>query len=217
LPTETARRFQDAFGPLVWNFYGATEVGLVTLAGPADHGARPGTVGKLLQGNDVRVCDERGVDVPRGEIGELWVRNDMLISSYYRDDAATERAKRDGYFSVGDLGRLDADNYLYLASRKHDMVISGGVNIYPAEVEQHLHTHPDIVECAVVGVPDDEWGESLKAFVVARAGAELTADDVRAFCDRALANYKRPRHVQFLDELPRNPTGKVLKRELRAM
>jgi acyl-CoA synthetase (AMP-forming)/AMP-acid ligase II len=114
------------------------------------------------------------------------------------------------------MARADADGYYYLADRKTDMVISGGVNIYPLEIEQRLHAHPGVLEAAVIGVPDDEWGESLKAFVVRRPGHDVSADELRAFCKETLANYKAPKHYEFLDGLPRNPTGKVLKRELRA-
>jgi fatty-acyl-CoA synthase len=215
LPTDTARRFQDAFGPILWNFYGATETGLVTLAGPGDHAARPGTIGRTLAGNDLRIIDAEGRQLPTGEVGELYVRNSMLISDYHGDEAATRGAMLDGFFSVGDLARIDQDGYVYLASRVHDMVISGGVNIYPAEIEEHLHSHPEVVEAAVIGVPDEEWGERLKAFVVRRPGSQLSSDEVVQFCRDKLADFKRPREVVFVDALPRNPTGKVLKRELR--
>ncbi|HUH02440.1 MAG TPA: AMP-binding protein [Kofleriaceae bacterium] len=215
LPTETARRFQDRYGHLLWNFYGSTETGLVTLAGPEDHVERPGTVGQLLRGNEVRLLDEQGCEVAPGEVGELYARNSMLISGYHKNQEATDKSIRDGFFSVGDLAHRDADGYVYLASRKHDMVISGGVNIYPREIEDHLHTHPEILEAAVIGVPHEEWGESLKAFVVRRAGSTLGAQAVIDYCRDALADYKRPRAVEFLTELPHNPTGKVLKRELR--
>jgi fatty-acyl-CoA synthase len=216
LATETARVFQQQFGPVLWNFYGSTETGVVTLAGPADHVARPGTVGRALRGNEVRVLDDDGRDVAPGQVGELYARNSMLIAGYHKNPDATAASMRDGFFSVGDLARVDADGYYYLESRKHDMVISGGVNIYPREIEDHLHTHPAILEAAVVGVPDAEWGETLRAFVVPRPGAALTEAEVIEHCRRDLADYKRPRQVVFLDELPRNPTGKVLKRELRA-
>jgi fatty-acyl-CoA synthase len=215
LPTETVRRFQESFGAIVWNFYGATETGLVTLAGPEDHLARPGTIGRLLRGNEVRICDEEQEEVPTGEVGELYVRNSMLITGYHADEEATRRSMSDGFFSVGDLGRIDADGYIYLASRKHDMVISGGVNIYPREIEDHLHSHPEIADAAVIGVPDPDWGESLMAFVVRRPGADLSSEEVVQYCREALADYKRPRQVRFVDELPRNPTGKVEKNELR--
>jgi fatty-acyl-CoA synthase len=216
LTTETARRFQAAYGPRLWNLYGATETGLVALAGPADHAARPGTVGRILRGNDVRILDEGGAARPPGAIGEVFVANEMLVEGYHDDPAATAAARRADAFSVGDLGRVDADGYLYLESRTHDMIISGGVNIYPAEIEAHLATHPDVVEAAVVGAPDPEWGERVVAYVVARAGATLAPEDVTAHCRAGLADYKQPRRVVLVDELPRNPTGKVLKRELRA-
>jgi fatty-acyl-CoA synthase len=215
LPTETARRFMARFGPVLWNFYGSTETGMVTLAGPADHLAHPGTIGRALTGNQIRLLDDAGREVPPGAVGELYARNSMLITGYHRNAEATGAALRDGMFSVGDLARRDAAGYYYLESRKHDMVISGGVNIYPREIEDYLATHPAILEAAVIGVPDPEWGETVHAFVVARAGRALTERDVIEFCRAGLADYKRPRRVAFLPELPRNPTGKVLKRELR--
>jgi fatty-acyl-CoA synthase len=215
LPTETARRVEERFGPLLFNFYGATETGLVTLACPREHTARPGTIGRLLSGNEIRLLDDAGREVAPGAVGELYVKNSMLVAGYHRNPEATRTAMNDGFFSVGDMARVDADGYYYLADRKIDMVISGGVNIYPLEVEQRIHAHPAVQECAVIGVPDPEWGESLKAFVVARPGAEVSADEVRAFCKQTLANFKCPKEVVFLEALPRNPTGKVLKRELR--
>jgi acyl-CoA synthetase (AMP-forming)/AMP-acid ligase II len=141
----------------------------------------------------------------------------MLVSGYHRDRAATDKAMRDGFFSVGDMARVDRDGYWFLAERKSDMVISGGVNIYPLEIEQRLHDHPEILEAAVIGVPDPEWGESLRAFVVRRSGSELGAEAVQRWVKEGLADYKTPRSVAFLDALPRNPTGKVLKRELRSL
>lgn len=217
LTTEAARRFMDAFGPILWNFYGATETGLVTLAGPHDHVARPGTIGKQLRGNQIRLLDDSGRDVGVGEVGELYARNPTLISGYHGNEEATRSSQRDGFFSVGDVGRLDAEGYYYLESRKHDMVISGGVNIYPREIEDHLSTHPAILEAAVIGVPDPEWGETLRAFIVLRNGQSVSEIEVINYCRESLADYKRPRRVTFLEELPRNPTGKVLKRELREL
>jgi fatty-acyl-CoA synthase len=217
LTTEAARRFMDRFGPILWNFYGATETGMVTLAGPGDHLTHPGTIGRALRGNEIRLLDDDGAPVPDGQIGELYVRNAMLIAGYHKNADAMRSSVRDGLFSVGDLARRDADGYYYLESRKHDMVISGGVNIYPREIEDHLHAHPAIADAAVVGVPDPEWGETLRAFIVLRDGHRLSADDVIAYCRNHLADFKRPRKVTFVAELPRNPTGKVLKRELREL
>jgi fatty-acyl-CoA synthase len=217
LTTEAARRFMDRFGPILWNFYGATETGLVTLAGPKDHLSRPGTIGRALRGNDIRLYGDNGREVERGQIGELYARNSTMITGYHENDEATKDSQKEGFFSVGDMGRVDADGYYYLESRKHDMVISGGVNIYPREIEDHLHTHPSILEAAVIGVPDPEWGETLRAFVVLRNGQKLSETDVIDYCRKELADFKRPRKVTFLHELPRNPTGKVLKRELREL
>jgi len=216
LPTETARRFMDRFGPVLWNFYGATETGMVTLAGPSEHCTRPGTIGRVLHGNEIRLLDDAGHDVPVGGIGELYARNSMLITGYHGNSEATRDAQRDGFFSVGDLARRDADGFYYLESRKHDMVISGGVNIYPREIEDQLLNHPAIVDAAVIGVPDPDWGESLHAFVVVREGHTVTEQEVIDHCRAGLADFKRPRKVTFLVDLPRNPTGKVLKNELRA-
>ena len=159
--------------------------------------------------------DEEGEELPAGEVGELYVRNGMLIGGYYRNHDATMASRRGEFFSVGDLARLDEDGFLYLASRKHDMVISGGVNIYRREIEEVLHSHPDIMEAAVIGIPNDEWGESLRAFVVAKAGSNLSEELVIRHCKEKLAGYKMPRSVIFLDEMPRNATGKILKRQLR--
>jgi fatty-acyl-CoA synthase len=217
LTTEAARRFMDQFGPILWNFYGSTETGLVTLAGPHDHVSRPGTIGKKMRGNEIRLLDDHHHDVAVGQVGELYARNSTLMSGYHGNDAATADSQRDGFFSVGDVARIDADGYYVLESRKHDMVISGGVNIYPREIEDHLSTHPAILEAAVVGMPDAEWGETLRAFVVLRAGKTVSERDVIEYCRTELADFKRPRKVTFLLELPRNPTGKILKRELREL
>ncbi len=216
LAPETASRFQDAFGDILWNFYGSTETGLVTLAGPQDHRARPGTIGRPLHGNEIRLAREDGSEAPPGEVGELFVKNAMLIAGYHRNDAATRASMRDGYFSVGDLARQDDDGYVYLVSRVHDMVISGGVNIYPREIEDRLHEHPAIAEAAVVGRPDPEWGEVVEAYVAPRTGQSIDPADVEAFCRQGLAGYKCPRRIEVVDSLPRSATGKVVKSELVA-
>ena len=215
LPTALAGKIEDTLGQILYNFYGATETGFVTVAMPGEHTARPGTIGRAVDGNDIRFLDDHGNEVAEGQVGELWVANSMLISGYYRNDDATKKSKREGYFTVGDLGRRDEDGYIYLADRKIDMVISGGVNIYPLEIEEHLHKHPSIMDAAVVGVPDEEWGEALCAFIVMRPGEKLSVDDVRSYVKKDLADFKKPKYVIFIDALPRNPTGKVLKRELR--
>lgn len=217
LPAPLALDFMDEYGDVLFNFYGATETGLVTLAKPADLRAAPGTIGKALPGNEIRLLGEDRREVKPGEVGELYVRNKMLVAGYHNDDAATEQSMIDGFFSVGDLARCDVSGHYFIEGRKRDMVISGGVNVYPAEVEGALEQHPGVAECAVIGVPDREWGERVRAFVVRKAGSNLDEGELKAFVRERLAGAKVPRDFVFVDALPRNPTGKVLKRELRGM
>jgi fatty-acyl-CoA synthase len=211
-----ALRAMEKLGPVLYNFYGATETGLVTVATPEDLRAAPGTIGRAVPGTTIRLLDEQGREVPRGEVGELYARNAMLVEGYHADEEATRASLRDGFFSVGDLATQDAAGRFHIAGRKRDMVISGGVNIYPAEVEAALEAHPGVAQAAVIGVPDEEWGERLRAFVVTRAGHAPTADELRAWCRARLSGPKTPREWVFLEALPSNPTGKILKRELRA-
>jgi len=215
LPGPVATEFMDTFGDVLYNFYGATETGLVTLAKPEDLRAAPGTIGRAVPGNEIRLLDDRGRDVRLGEVGELFVKNQLLVAGYHRDEEATKASMIDGFFSVGDLARRDRDGRYFIEGRKRDMVISGGVNVYPAEVESVLEQHPDVREVAVVGVPDREWGERVRAFVVPRAGARVDEGALKTFARARLAGPKVPRDFVIVDVLPRNPTGKVLKRELR--
>ncbi len=212
-----ARRFMERFGHVLYNFYGATETGINTLATPEELLRSPGTIGHVVPGNEIRLLDENGNEVPRGATGELYVRNAMLVAGYHRDDDATRASMRDGFFSVGDLAHQDAQGLLHIDGRKRDMIISGGVNVYPAEVEEALMRHPAIAEAAVIGVPDEEWGERVRAFVSIRRGARATEADVVSWARREMAGPKVPREVVILDDLPKNPTGKVLKRELRGL
>jgi len=217
LPAPLATDFMDAYGDVLFNFYGATETGLVTLAKPADLRAAPGTIGKALPGNEILLLGEDRREVKPGEVGELYVKNQMLVAGYHNDAAATEQSMIDGFFSVGDLARRDASGHFFIEGRKRDMVISGGVNVYPAEVEGVLEQHPDVAEVAVIGVPDNEWGERVRAFVVKKSGSTLDEGTLKAFARERLAGPKVPRDYVFMEHLPRNPTGKVLKRELRGM
>jgi fatty-acyl-CoA synthase len=212
-----ASEFMDAFGDVVFNFYGATETGLVTLAKPDDLRAAPGTIGRAVPGNDIRLLDDNGRPVGQGEAGELFVKNPMLVAGYHGDEDATQKSMREGYFSVGDLARCDRDGRYFIEGRKRDMIITGGVNVYPAEVEAALEAHADVAESAVVGLPDREWGERVAAFVVARQGATLDEGSLKAHARERLSGPKVPRQFVVLEALPRNPTGKVLKRDLRAM
>lgn len=215
LPAQLAIDTMNVLGDKLYNFYGATETGLVTLAGPSDLRASPGTIGRPIPGNDVRLFADDGRECRPGEVGELFTKSYWLVDGYHADPDATRASMRDGYFSVGDLAYRDDRGCFHIAGRKRDMIISGGVNVYPAEVEAAIEKHPAVAEAAVVGVPDREWGERVRAFVVRRAGASCDEAELAAHCRSLLASYKVPRDFVFLEALPRNPTGKVLKRELR--
>ncbi len=205
----------DRFGDILFNGYGATETGLVTLATPRDLRDAPGTIGRPVPGSSIRLLDNTGSEVLPGEVGELYAQNAMLVEGYHRDAEATQSSMRDGYFSVGDLARVDGGGRYFIEGRARDMVISGGVNVYPAEVERAYEEHPAVDEIAVVGVPDDEWGERVCAFVVLKREKTADAEALRAWGRTRLAIAKVPRDFLFVDELPRNPTGKVLKTALR--
>jgi len=216
LPAQLAIDAMDVLGDVVFNFYGATELGIVTLASPADLRAAPGTIGPAVFGNDILLLDDEKNPVKPGGVGELFVKNAMLVAGYHGNDAAMRESMHAGYFSVGDLARRDEDGRYFIEGRKRDMVISGGVNVYPAEVEGAIEAHPQVLEAAVVGVPDPEWGERVKAFVVARAGERIDEGELKQFLRERIAGPKVPREYAFIDALPRNPTGKVLKNDLRA-
>ncbi|MDQ3037202.1 MAG: AMP-binding protein [Myxococcota bacterium] len=211
-----ARAFIEEYGHVLYNFYGATETGLNTVATPDELLRAPGTIGHVVAGNEIRILDDEGREVPRGTTGELFVRNRMLVD-YHRDDDATRASMRDGFFSVGDLAHVDEHGLAHIDGRKRDMIISGGVNVYPAEVEEVLATHPAVGEVAVVGVPDPEWGERVRAFVALREGAHAESAALVAWCRERLSGPKVPRDVRVISELPKNPTGKVLKTALRAL
>jgi acyl-CoA synthetase (AMP-forming)/AMP-acid ligase II len=203
--------------------FGMTELsGNVMTMGSADHvrAAAEGleilrSVGKQMPLARVRVVDEAGSDVDPGVPGEIIVRGDQVLSGYWRNPEATAASFTDGWFHSGDVGRWDEDGYLYIVDRKKDMILTGGENVYPREVEEVLYRHPAVIEAAVVGAPDPKWGEKVVAVIAARPGHEVSGADLVAFCRQEIAGYKRPRHVAFIDALPKNASGKVLKRELR--
>jgi acyl-CoA synthetase (AMP-forming)/AMP-acid ligase II len=201
-------------GEVLWEFYGATETGFNLVLRPEDQLRKPGSAGTPPDGQEILLLDELGEPVRDGEPGELWVRNNWL-AAYYNKPEATERSMRDGFFSVGDIAYRDAEGYYYICDRKVDMIISGGVNIYPAEVEDCLHAHPAVGDVAVIGVPDDQWGESVKAIVALQPGAVATEQELVDWCRARLADYKRARSVDFVTELPRDQAGKLLKRKIR--
>ena len=213
LPGELAIEWMDRFGDTVYNLYGSTEVAYATVATPADLRAAPGTAGRPPRGTTVRILDEQGNEVPQGGVGRIFVGNDMSFEGY---TGGGGKESIGGLLSSGDVGHIDSAGRLFIDGRDDEMIVSGGENVFPREVEDLLADHESVVEAAVIGVEDAKFGQRLKAFVVAKDGADLSADDLKAHVKANLASYKTPREVEFLDELPRNATGKVLKRDLHA-
>jgi fatty-acyl-CoA synthase len=211
LPGELATEWMDTFGDNLYNLYGSTEVAWATIATPEDLRAAPGTAGKPPRGTRVRIVDHDGHDVPPGKTGRVFVGNDMNFEGYTGGGGKEELG---GLLSSGDVGHFDEGGRLFIDGRDDEMIVSGGENVFPREVEDLLAGHEGIVEVAVIGVADDEFGQRLKALVVPREDADLSADDVKGHVKANLARFKVPREVEFLDSLPRNATGKVLKREL---
>jgi long-chain acyl-CoA synthetase len=210
------RAMIDWLGPIITETYAASETGHITFIGSREWLERPGSVGRPLGEGVVKILDDDGRELPTGEIGLIYCRQPAYPDFTYTNNPAARAAlERDGLWSVGDMGYLDADGYLYVADRKSDMVISGGVNIYPAEIEATLLTMPAVGDCAVFGIPDAEFGEALAAAIQLRDGERASVDDVQAFLRGRIANYKVPRIVTFHDELPREDSGKIFKRRLR--
>lgn len=216
-PTEVKRQMIAWWGPVIHEFYGATEMGTVSFCTAEEWLAHPGTVGKAAPHAVIKILDAEGKELPPGETGEVYsFFAGMGDFTYVGDEQQRRAVERDGLITCGDIGFLDADGYLYLCDRKRDMVISGGVNIYPAEIEAELLQHDHIADCAVFGIPDEEFGERLCAFIQPLPGAALDAAEVQRFLRRHLAAYKIPKVIEFRDELPREDSGKILKRKLRA-
>jgi len=213
LPVEILKGFEQKFSCQIREGYGLSE-GTAALTG---HGLtmelKPGSVGKPLPNVEVRVVDENDNDVPIGEIGEVIARGPNIMQGYYNMPEETAAALRNGWLHTGDMGRFDEDGYLYIVERKKDLIIRGGFNIYPRDVEEVLATHPAVIEAAVVGVPSERMGEEVKAYVV--TGTPVDAEELMAYCREKLANYKTPSQIEFIDALPRNAIGKIDKKELR--
>jgi long-chain acyl-CoA synthetase len=215
-PADVKRAMIEWWGPVIYEYYGSTEAGALTFATSDDALSKPGTVGKVLEGVELRFLGEDGSPVPRGEIGEIYSRNaDNPDFTYHNKPEKRAEIERDGFVTSGDVGYLDQDGYVFICDRKRDMVISGGVNIYPAEIESALHAVPGVHDCAVFGIPDDEFGEALMAVVEPQAGVTLDVAEIRAQLKTSLADYKVPKHVEILQNLPREDSGKIFKRRLR--
>ena len=216
VPAEVMRRFEETFGCLVVEGYGLSESTCRSTFNPPDARRRAGSCGMPI-GNEMRVFDEENRELPDGESGEIVMRGENVFKGYFKNDEATARAFRGGWFHTGDVGYRDTEGFFHIIDRKSDMIIRGGENIYPREIDELLYRHPAIAEAAAVGVPDNLYGEEVAAFVVAKEGRAVTPDEIVAYCREHLADFKCPKTVRVVGALPKGPTGKVLKRELQAL
>ncbi|TQR06325.1 fatty acid--CoA ligase family protein [Psychrobacillus soli] len=214
LPVALLHNFEDKFGVRISEGYGLSEASPVTCFNPIDRDRKPGSIGTNIVNVENKVVNELGEEVPIGEVGELIVRGPNVMKGYYKMPEETENAIRDGWLYTGDLARQDEEGYFYIVDRKKDLIIVGGYNVYPREVEEVLFEHPSIIEAAVVGVPDPTFGEEVLAFVV-KKDTSLTEEQLQEYCAEKLAKYKVPKRFEFLKELPKNTTGKILRRSLK--
>jgi len=217
LPTRTKENILKIFKNAGLHlFYGSTETGIVTNLRPHDQLTTTGTSGKTVFGIDMKVMDEKGMELPRGEIGELYSRGIWTFTGYYKMPEATKEVFREGWLTVGDIARIDEEGFVYILDRKSDMILRGAENIYPVGIENVIMSNPAVMEVAVIGVPDEVYGESVKAVVVLKKGAALTEKELISFCKENMAKYLVPSSVDFVDSLPKSPAGKILKKEIRA-
>ena len=213
VPAEVLKRFEETFHCLVVEGYGLSESTCRSTFNPPDERRRPGSCG-LPIGNEMRVVDEDDREVPDGALGEIVLRGENILKGYHKNPEATSVAFRNGWFHTGDVGYRDADGFYYIVDRKSDMIIRGGENIYPREIDEVLYQHPAIAAAAAIGVPDPLYGEEVAAFIVFKPGTEATEEEIIAFCSARLADYKCPKTIRIVEEIPKGPTGKLLKREL---
>ena len=216
LPVSVLEGFEKRFNCPIREGYGLSEATTAVSGHGADMVRKPGSVGQPLDGVEVRVVDDNDQDLPVGEVGELLVRGPNLMQEYYNMPDETEKALRGGWLHTGDMAKLDDEGYIYIVERKKDLIIRGGLNIYPRDVEEVLMRHPAVLECAVIGVPSERMGEEVLAYVVLQDGKQANADDLIAFSQQYLANYKTPSFIEFIPALPRNPIGKIDRKILRA-
>lgn len=212
LGAELATRAMKDIGPVIYNLYGSTEIAFVSIARPQDLKKNPATVGPTIRGVKVKILDEHGTELPRGQVGRIFVGNFFPFEGY---TGGGGKEIIEGMMSSGDVGYFDDDDLLYVSGRDDEMIVSGGENVFPAEVEDLISGHPDVIEATALGVDDKDFGARLRAFVVLKEGAQVSEDAIKDYVRDHLARYKVPREVVFMPELPRNPTGKILKRELR--
>ena len=199
----------------LYEFYAATELGMVTTLKPEDQMRKIRCCGKPFPGVEIKLLDKDGKEVPPGEVGELYMKGFNTFKEYLKNPEVTKASNREGWLTVGDMARMDEEGYYYIVDRKKDLIISGGVNIYPGEIDEVIQKHPKVLEVAVIGVPNEVWGESIKAVVVLKSGEKATEEEIKNFCEGKLAKYKIPRLVDFVSSLPKTPGGKILKSAIR--
>jgi long-chain acyl-CoA synthetase len=214
MPVELLRGFEERFGCKILEGYGLSETSPVACQNRPDRERKPGSIGVPIEGTEMKIVDEGGKQVKTGEVGEILIKGPNVMKGYWRRPDATAEAIKDGWLHSGDIGRTDEDGYFYVVDRIKDLIIRGGYNVFPREVEEVLYEHPAVLEAAVVGIPDPTHGEEIGAAVVLRSGAEVSADELQKHVKSQLAAYKYPRRIWFLDELPKGPSGKILKREI---
>jgi long-chain acyl-CoA synthetase len=215
MPVEILHAFEKTFGCIILEGYGLSETSPVASFNHPDAERKPGSIGTPVTGVEMRVVDANGADVPPGEVGEIAIRGHNVMKGYWNKPEATAEAIPDGWFRTGDLARVDEDGYFFIVDRKKEMIIRGGYNVYPREIEEVLYEHPAVAEAAVVGIPHDSLGEEVGAAVALKPGATATPEELQAYVKERVAAYKYPRHVWLQDELPKGPTGKILRREVR--
>jgi len=216
LPLELMRAFEDAFGAVILEGYGLSETSPVASFNHSAEHRKAGSIGTPIEGVEMRVVDEDDNEVPAGQVGEIVIRGHNVMKGYWGRPDATQEAIRNGWFHSGDMAKVDDDGYFFIVDRKKDMIIRGGYNVYPREVEEVLYEHPAVREAAVVGIPHPEWGEEVGAAVALKEGESVTAAELRDYVKEQVASYKYPREIWFVDELPKGPTGKILKRDIQA-
>jgi long-chain acyl-CoA synthetase len=216
MPVEVMRGFEQAFGCKVLEGYGLSETSPVASFNHPDRERKAGSIGTPIAGVEMKVVDGDGEQVATGEVGEIVIKGHNVMKGYWRNDDATAASIKDGWFSTGDMAKVDDDGYFFIVDRKKDLIIRGGYNVYPREVEEVLYEHPAVREAAVVGIPHDEWGEEVGAAVAIKDGESVSAEELQEFVKGQVAGYKYPRRIWFVDELPKGPTGKILKREIAA-
>jgi len=214
MPVELMRGFEKAFKCKVLEGYGLSESSPVASFNHPDRERKPGSIGTPIEGVQMKIVDEDGNAVEQGKVGEIVIRGHNVMKGYWNKPEATEATVRGGWLHTGDMGKVDEDGYFFIVDRKKDMIIRGGYNVYPREIEEVLYEHPDVLEAAVLGIPHDEYGEEVAAAVALKEGAEVSAEQLRDFVKEQVAGYKYPRRIWFVDDLPKGPTGKILKREI---